>query len=373
MRGGLFDIIREDDTWDAKTDAEEDELGSTIRMPERRSSSKSSVGAASLGMTSKSALGMSIVNGRRGPNGNLAGLALDEGFDEKFFLTGTCNFDQTMSSPSAICGAHRKWVRGELLGRGAMGTVYQAMDQTSGQVIAVKEVEICVTSSDDLQFKETLENEIRICKGLNHPRIVRYLGDDFIDGSFYIYLEYMAGGSMVDVLKQFGAFEESLMAVYTRELLEGLDYLHTRDPPVVHRDIKSANILVGLDMRVKLADFGCSKRTMDTMSHTIKGSIPWMAPEVIVNTGYGRKADIWSFGCVMIEMATAKGPWGKFDNPMAAMMKIGMSKEIPTIPDSLSEPCRNFIRLCLQRDKELRPTAATLLGHEFVSDLLMED
>merc|ERR1712050_536570 len=141
-----------------------------------------------------------------------------------------------------------------------------------------------------------------------------------MDDCLYIYLEYMPGGSVADVLCQFGPFEEELIGVYSRELLEGLEYLHTRDPPVVHRDVKGANVLVGLDSRFKLSDFGCSKRTMDTKSHTMRGSIAWMAPEVLQDKGAGRSADIWSLGCVVIEMAQADGPWGKFDNLMAAMV-----------------------------------------------------
>merc|ERR1712203_1178810 len=111
----------------------------------------------------------------------------------------------------------------------------------------------------------------------------------------------MPGGSLAQVLSQFGPFDESLIATYAHELLEGLEYLHTREPMVLHRDIKGANILVGLDCKVKLADFGCSKRIADTLAFTIRGSIPWMAPEVIIRTGYGKKADIWSLGCVVIE------------------------------------------------------------------------
>merc|ERR1719414_1149544 len=199
------------------------------------------------------------------------------------------------------------------------------MDQETGQVFAAKEVQINQADEADLKFKRDLENEISIVRALKHPRIVSYLGHDNIDSCLYIYLEYMPGGSMAQVLAQFGALDENLLVLYTRELLEGLEYLHTRDPPVVHRDIKGGNVLVGLDCRVKLSDFGCSKRTQDTWSCTMKGSIPWMAPEVIKHTGYGRRADIWSFGCVMIEMASASSPWGKFDNPMAAMHKIGMS------------------------------------------------
>merc|ERR1712050_167261 len=144
--------------------------------------------------------------------------------------------------------------------------------------------------------------------------------------------------------------EESLNVVYTREIVEGLEYLHTREPPVVHRDVKGGNILVGLDGRVKLADFGCSKRAQETMSQTMRGSVPWMAPEVIAHTRYGRGADIWSFGCVLIEMASARVPWGKFDNQLAAMVKIGMSRETPPLPTGISPTCEDFIRLCVQRD-----------------------
>lgn len=135
---------------------------------------------------------------------------------------------------------------------------------------------------------------------------------------------------------------------------------------MLHRDIKGANILVGLDCRIKLSEFGCSKRTFDTMALTLRGSIPWMAPEVIKQTGYGRRSDVWSFGCVVIEMATAGNPWGNFDNPMAAMLQIGMSDKTPPVPENVSTVCQNFIRECTLRDKNLRPLAASLLCHEFI-------
>jgi len=279
---------------------------------------------------------------------------------------------ETFAEGATVEGASFKWIRGEMLGRGSLGTVFQAMDSRTGQIYAAKEVQINASDESDLKFKASLENEIHICKDLSHPRIVAYYGHDYIASCLYIYLEYMPGGSMAQVLRQFGPFEESLLVVYSREILEGLEYLHTREPPVVHRDIKGGNVLVGLDCRVKLSDFGCSKRTMETMSHTIKGSIPWMAPEVIKSTGYGRMADIWSFGCVAIEMASAKSPWGVFDNPMAAMVRIAMSKEVPPIPESLSAPCVDFIQSCVQRDPTKRPTATTLLQHDLVRDLLAD-
>merc|ERR1712217_58917 len=102
----------------------------------------------------------------------------------------------------------------------------------------------------------------------------------------------------------------------------------------------------------------------------MRGSIPWMAPEVIAHACYGRRADIWSFGCVAIEMGTARVPWGRFDNQMAAMLKIGMSKETPPLPEGISAVSEDFIRRCVVRDQTCRPTATELLEHEFVRDIL---
>ncbi|CAK0809600.1 unnamed protein product [Prorocentrum cordatum] len=101
----------------------------------------------------------------------------------------------------------------------------------------------------------------------------------------------------------------------------------------------------------------------------MRGSIPWMAPEVIAHSRHGLAADIWSFGCVGIEMATAAIPWGRFDNPMAAMVKIGMSSETPPIPEGLSDACRDLIGHCVVRDPELRWSASELLRHELVRDI----
>lgn len=233
--------------------------------------------------------------------------------------------------------------------------------------MAAKEVKLDSKDRDDEKLRATLQNEIDLCTDLQHPNIVSYLGNDYVNGRLYIYLEYMPGGSISQVLSQFGPLDEPVIARYTCSLLRGLEYLHTRSPPVLHRDIKGANILVGLDRMVKLSDFGCSKRSQGTMVQTMRGSVPWMAPEVMRQSVYGRKADIWSIGCVVIEMGTAAAPWGHFDNCLAAMVRIAMSDETPPVPPHLSDVCHGVISLCTRRTPEERPSASQLLGHEFVA------
>lgn len=308
---------------------------------------------------------LSCVKGSRG----VKALSLSTSTVDLHAEMRAATMQMTLNAPDSVKGTYFTWVKGDMLGQGSLGSVFKALDQGTGQIFAVKEVRIDVRDKADVKFRAALENEIDICKDLKHDRIVSYLGHDTIETRLYIYLEYMPGGSLTQVLSQFGPFEESLIATYTRDLLQGLDYLHTSNPVVLHRDVKGANILVGLDCRVKLSDFGCSKRTADTLSMSLRGSIPWMAPEVIQQTGYGRRSDIWSLGCVVIEMATARHPWGNFDNPMAAMVKIGMSNLTPPLPEVLSDQGKDFISQCTQRDKNQRPLAAMMLEHDLVRDL----
>eukprot|EP00933_Yihiella_yeosuensis_P016432 TRINITY_DN14046_c0_g1_i1.p1 TRINITY_DN14046_c0_g1~~TRINITY_DN14046_c0_g1_i1.p1 ORF type:complete len:835 (+),score=168.08 TRINITY_DN14046_c0_g1_i1:109-2613(+) len=271
-----------------------------------------------------------------------------------------------MLAAGIVKGETFNWVKGELVGRGTLGRVWKALNRKTGELMAAKEVVLDPRDPDECKFRESLQNEIALYKDLNHPHIVSYLGNDFINNRLYIYLEFMPGGSISQVLSQFGPLEEPLIARYIGHLANGLDYLHTRDPPILHRDIKGANILVGLDRNVKLTDFGCSKRSGGTAIHTLKGSIPWMAPEVMRHSVSGRKADIWSLGCLLIEMSTASAPWGDFDNCLAAMVRIAMSEETPPVPSNLSSTLQDLIVRCTRRTPEERPSASQILEHEFV-------
>ena len=182
-------------------------------------------------------------------------------------------------------------------------------------------------------------------------------------------------GNIRGILSKFGPLPEQTIKVYSKQILAGLDFLHSQK--VIHKDIKGANILVDAEGTVKLADFGCAGELEKTLSdienivsETLKGSVPWMAPEVVKETGYGRRSDIWSFGCTILEMATGKIPWDEynFENHVALLMKIALSDEIPMIPEFLSVGLQDFMKCCLQRDPINRSYAKDLLKHPFLND-----
>jgi serine/threonine protein kinase len=221
---------------------------------------------------------------------------------------------------------------------------------------------------EDRRYTDKLRQELEMHKDLQHPNIVRCFGSGIIDGNFYVYLEYVAGGSLRARINEFGPLPAGPYQKATRGLLKGLKYLHTHN--VAHRDLKGANVLVEGAYHVKLADFGCSKRSDHSMSFSQVGSLPWSAPEIWQNVGHGRSQDIWSFACTLIEMATAENPWGKgaFDNPIHAMCKISKSDKTPSVPEDLPNQAQDLINRCLQRKPSKRPNAVELLtSHPFVA------
>jgi serine/threonine protein kinase len=190
-----------------------------------------------------------------------------------------------------------------------------------------------------------------------------------VDSHLYVYLEYVSGGSLRSMLNEFGAPSLAVIRKATRGLAKGLHYLHSQEPPVVHRDLKGANVLVEGNFHLKLADFGCSKQSEATQSFSTVGSIHWVAPEVLRDEGHGRRADIWSFGCVLIEIATAADPWGAkaFDNRFAAMRYIGFTDNTPPVPEGLCTQGRDLVVRCTQRNHASRPATLGLLRHPFLA------
>lgn len=281
------------------------------------------------------------------------------------YSTGTTPVPRSPSWAENPTSPGSRWKKGRLLGRGTFGHVYLGFNSESGEMCAMKEVTLF---SDDAKSKESaqqLGQEVVLLSRLRHPNIVQYYGSETVDDKLHIYLEYVSGGSIYKILQDYGQLGEIAIRSYTQQILSGLAYLHAKH--TLHRDIKGANILVDPNGRVKLADFGMAKHiTGKSCPLSFKGSPYWMAPEVIKNSnGCNLAVDIWSLGCTVLEMATTKPPWSQFEG-VAAMFKIGHSKELPVIPEHLSDDGKDFVRQCLQRNPSSRPSAAQLLNHPFV-------
>ncbi|KAI9323532.1 hypothetical protein BX666DRAFT_1887848 [Dichotomocladium elegans] len=274
-----------------------------------------------------------------------------------------------------IAPTKMQWVRGELIGRGSFGRVYHALNVAAGEWIALKEVDVPKTKSDMLNDKmkesiDSLYREVSLLKDFDHENIVQYLGYDYDEeqGHIHIFLEYVPGGSILSVLNKVGKFDEVLVRYFTRQILLGLEYLHDRN--VMHRDIKAGNILVDNNGICKIADFGLSKpsgqeEVYNPNANTMmKGTIFWMAPEVVKGSTYSAKIDIWSLGCTVIEMLTGSHPWLDL-NMLAALYNLG-KYQAPPLPEGASESAKDFLTMCFTINPEDRPTAADLLVHPFV-------
>ncbi|XWS15077.1 hypothetical protein CRYUN_Cryun35bG0063300 [Craigia yunnanensis] len=254
------------------------------------------------------------------------------------------------------------WEKGELLGRGSFGSVFEGISD-DGFFFAVKEVSLLDQGSQGKQSIIQLEHEIALLSQFEHENIVQYYGTDKDESNLYIFLELVTKGSLLNLYQRYH-LRDSQISAYTRQILHGLKYLH--DQNVVHRDIKCANILVDASGSVKLADFGLAKATKLNDVKSCKGTAFWMAPEVVnqKSKGYGIPADIWSLGCTVLEMLTRQIPYSNLEC-MQALFRIGRG-EPPPVPDSLSKDAREFIMQCLQVNPDARPTVAKLLQHPFV-------
>ncbi|EGB12675.1 hypothetical protein AURANDRAFT_12817, partial [Aureococcus anophagefferens] len=220
---------------------------------------------------------------------------------------GAVDRDPVAVSPHRA-GQYRK---GETIGRGANGTVYQGMCLVTGKLVAIKEVQV---PRGDSSFAK-LRTEVQLMAKLSHANIVEYLGAELDEGAglLSIYQEWVPGGSIDSLLAKFGGtFADSITKRYAEETLKGLAYLH--EHRIVHRDIKGGNVLVTEGGRAKLADFGTSmmmagETAGDGGAETLCGTPYFMAPEVMKGDTYGRKSDVWSVGGLLLQMAGGEPPW----------------------------------------------------------------
>eukprot|EP00604_Paraphysomonas_vestita_P004202 CAMPEP_0174822094 /NCGR_PEP_ID=MMETSP1107-20130205/13157_1 /TAXON_ID=36770 /ORGANISM="Paraphysomonas vestita, Strain GFlagA" /LENGTH=600 /DNA_ID=CAMNT_0016040107 /DNA_START=550 /DNA_END=2352 /DNA_ORIENTATION=+ len=259
-----------------------------------------------------------------------------------------------------------EWRLGEKIGSGSFGDVFQGMSD-DGYLFAVKQLKIV----DDKEIANLI-SEIELMQSLDHPNIVKYLGTtvDVDKGVVYIFQEWVPGGSVAHLLKRFGPFSIGVVRTYTKQILEGLTYLHEHG--IVHRDIKGGNILVDDSGVVKLADFGASTtmafgETVETT--TIKGTPYFMAPEVLSESRYGRRGDVWAVGCTIIQMLTGEPPWKdkKLQSLVQLHLLLSSWHGIPPVDREIPEDLSEFLELCFEKDPKNRPMPKDLLFHKFLN------
>lgn len=262
----------------------------------------------------------------------------------------------TPSDPNTLYSKIKK------VGQGASGNVYVAKTLSTGQRVAIKTMDLAQQPR-----KELIVNEILVMKESQHPNIVNFLDSYLVkNNELWVIMEYMEGGALTDIIDNNNLLEEDQIAAICFETCKGLEHLHAQS--IIHRDIKSDNVLLNSSGQVKITDFGFCAKLTDQKSKraTMVGTPYWMAPEVVKQKEYGAKVDIWSLGIMAIEMIENEPPYLD-EEPLKALYLIA-TNGTPTLkkPEKLSKELKGFLAVCLCADVKSRASADELLHHEFL-------
>lgn len=276
----------------------------------------------------------------------------------------------TPPTPEPLRRLKVRWIPREdgAIGRGGTSHVFMGVAD-DGRYVAIKQIHINNQADSD-----KLQKEVELLRRCRHPHIVRYLGSSVGDDSherryLTIFLEFIQGGSLHDILRKVGALFEQIASNYTQQILYGLAYLHSQG--IVHGDIKPSNVLVThLQTTVKISDFGASRYLEDQVGDTTEGTPLYMSPEIIRGEPSTPQSDIWALGCTVLEMLTSQAPWSEcnFQDIFDAFRHIRSTTTPPVIPDFVSPPAADFVRQCCEINPENRPNAEELLCHGFIRD-----
>ncbi|KAJ7679152.1 kinase-like protein [Mycena polygramma] len=275
-----------------------------------------------------------------------------------------CSTDRSPGSPSF------RWVLGHPIGRGAHGRVHLALNATTGEMLAAKQFTFPSGANESLgrPSHRTLKREIANMENLDHPNLVQYLGFVQSGDLLSLFTEYVSGGSIHENLRKHGVFDPNVVKSFASQILDGLIYLHARG--LVHGDLKSTNILVEPTGICKIEGLSCSVTEVRDNSRAVPRAIFWTAPEIIRTQykAYNAMADIWSLGCVVLEMLTGHRPWFNTE-AVAVMYKLYHQTHRPLPPaDSgpLDPVAVDFTEKCLALEPENRLSAVELKQHPFL-------